>query len=187
MSFILLSFFLRHLSSFAASQWCKEKPHPLLWFDVALCTQKHVILFSKEKKKKRKTECTYLALCEPGFRWRLLRSWYNPDYSRFGGAEVKEIREKGRALFMQPIPPADIKQDLGWKIACPPTVSPPFKGPCDLSFSLSPPFAKSFAESFSSKRRDQENKICWGPHDCDAWGRERCHRKGKTAREESEK
>lgn len=85
---------------------------------------------------------------------------------------------------MLPAPPLLISNGhKQGKIACPPTVSPPFKGPCDLSFSLSLSFANSFAE-FSSKLRDQENKICRGPHFFG--GKEGCHRKGKTAKEESE-
>lgn len=124
-------------------------------------------LVHKERGKKRNS---YLAPWKSGFLLRLLRSLYNLDYSRFGRAELKWIEGERKSAVYAASPPLLISND-GWGgrlPAHPHNWFPLFKGPCDLSFSLSPPVAKSFAESFSSKRKDQENRICRGPHFCDA-------------------
>lgn len=52
------------------------------------------------------TEYTQLAPCKSGFRQWLLRSLYNPDYSRFGRAELKGIEgERESPVYVASPPP----------------------------------------------------------------------------------
>lgn len=123
-------------------------------------------LVHREGKKRN----SYLAPWKSAFLLRPLRSLYNLDYSKFGRAELKWIEGETKSAVYAASPPCWYQTMAEGEdcLPTPTTVFPLFKGPCDLSFSLSPPVAKSFAESFSSKRKDQENRICRGPHFCDA-------------------
>lgn len=148
--------FRPHISSFAASQWCTDTPHPSLRFIVCLCTQKHVILCGKTQGEKK-------------------MKLYNSYYSRFGRAEGKKlINGKSESQADPACPPCWyqtgarrgrlhalqlflLHQRTLWS-------SPSF-------FSL--PSSDASLQSFSSKQTDKENKIHRGPYMCDTLARER--------------
>lgn len=105
----------------------------------------------------KNSEHTEPAPVKPRFLWRVLTSFYYPDYSKFGSTEV--TRKEGGVL------PAVIKQGLRERLCA----LQLFRLRLKDVFQFFPSFSGCFSVSFSSKQRDQENKISWVPCFGDAW------------------
>lgn len=102
---------------------------------------------------------------KPSFLWRFLivstirlqQIWQYRGNKKRGG--------KGEPCFLQPDLPAVIKQRLREKLCA----LQLFRLRLKDVFQFFPSFSGCFSVSFSSKQRDQENKISWVPCFSDAW------------------
>ncbi len=117
-------------------------------------------VLKRDLTQKKKKKCT-LPAHEVGPSVEVFEDYrlQSPDYSRFGRAELKGIQGQLCLCSQSPL----LKSDglRGRLHNPPPTVSRLSKGP--LRHSLPTFYAGFLAKSFSSKWRNQENKICWGP------------------------